>query len=108
MELKNSTLGLSAFGLAAFSAIAMFAVVVIAAVMESTTPGGMDENSASAVMVGLAMFFFIFLDLIAVVLGVIDVFQADRKKLFSTLAIIIAGLTILGIIGLILLGLTMG
>jgi hypothetical protein len=106
MELKNSGYGTASFGLASLTALLMFILVIIAGVMQNS--GNMNPNSSIAMMIGLAMFFFMFLDLVALVLGVIGLFQQDRKKLFAVLGIVIAGLTLLGTLGLVLLGLAMG
>jgi hypothetical protein len=106
MEQKNSGFGISAFGISIVSGIFMLIIIVTAGVMGSQ-PGGVDENSPIAMTVGLAMFFFLFLDMIAVMLGIIGLFQQDRKKLFAVLGIAIASLTILGTLGLMLIGLTM-
>lgn len=86
----------------------MFITVVIAGLIEASSPDGMDETSPVAIMVGLAIFGFVGISLIALVLGIVGLFQSDRKKIFALLGTIFSALTILGIAALILIGITMG
>ena len=106
MEQRNSRYGTASLVLATAATLLMFILVIVAGVMQNTH--GIDPNSTSSMMGGLAMLFCMFLDLIAVVIGVIALFQKDRKKLFAVLGIVIVGLTLLGGIGLVLLGLAAG
>jgi len=103
-QLKHSGLGIASFITSLFSGGMLFILVVIAGVMETTTPGGMDDKSAGAIVLGLFMFLFIFVALVAMGLGVGALFQTKRNKLFAILGIVLSLVSILGVLGLMLIG----
>ena len=105
MEPKHSAFGIASFILSIFVGMSMFLAFVIAGVMEASRPGGMDEQSIQAVIVGLAIITLIFLDLVAVVLGIVGLFQKNRKKVFAILGVIFSSVTLMLVIGVIILGL---
>ncbi|MFN5869170.1 MAG: hypothetical protein ACK46A_07565 [Akkermansiaceae bacterium] len=76
--------------------------------MEASSPGGMDEESTSAVMVGLFLFAFLGAALIALGLGIAGLLQKERKKIFAILGIVFSAVSLLVTIFLIILGLAMG
>ena len=103
-QLKHSGLGIASCITSIFSGGMLFIVVVIAGVMETTTPGGMDDNSAGAIVLNLSIFLFIFVALVAMGLGVGALFQTKRNKLFAIFGIVLSMASILGVLGLILIG----
>lgn len=107
-ERKHSGVGIASFVLAIFSSVALFALFVVAGVMEASTPGGINEESPEAVVVGLCLFAFLFLCFFAFVLGIGSLFQGDRKKLFGILGSLFAMMTLLGTVALVILGLMAG
>ena len=107
MEIKHSGIGIASFSTSIVSGICMFLLVVIAGVMESSTPGGIDEESAAAVILGLSIIAFLFISLVALGLGIGGVVQKDRKKIFPILGIVFSSVTLLTTLGLILVGLCM-
>lgn len=106
-EPKHSGLGIASFAISVLSGILIFVMFVVAGVMESSTPGGMDEESPAAIMLGLSLFAFVFLSLLAFVLGIAGLFQSNRKKVFAVLGLVFSGMVIFGTVGLILVGLMM-
>jgi hypothetical protein len=106
--MKHSKFGIASFVTALLSALLIFILFIVAGVLETTTPGGMDEKSAAAMIVGLVLFAFLFLSLISAGLGIGGLFEKDRKKIFAILGVIFSLLTLLGTIGLVVLGLAMG
>jgi hypothetical protein len=76
--------------------------------MEASTPGGMDEDSAGAVMVGLILFAFLGAALVALGLGIGGLLQKERKKIFAILGAVFSSVCLVGTISLVILGLTMG
>ena len=104
MEEKHSGLGIASTILSVLVAVAIFALVVIAGVLHASTPGGISETSAEAIMVGLGIIGGIVLEFVAFGLGVAGFFQSDRQKLFPVLGTIFSAMTLLGTIGLIILG----
>jgi len=105
MERKHSGLGIASFVISIITGLMMFMLFVVAGVMETSTPGGMDENSMEAMLVGLFLFALLFLDLLAVGLGVAGLFQKERRKLFAVLGLVFAAATIVVALLLVLIGL---
>lgn len=103
---KHSGLGVSSFVISVVIGILMFLLFVVAGVIETSTPGGMDEESAAAMLVGTFMFLFLFIEMLAIGLGIAGLFQAGRKKVFAILGITCAVATIILTILLIIVGLT--
>ena len=107
-EQKHSGLGIASFITSIVSGFFIFLVIVIAGVMETSTPGGMDEESAGAVMVGLFLFAFLGTSLVALGLGIGGLIQKERKKIFAVLGTVFAAATIVVTIFLMMLGVSMG
>lgn len=105
---KHSGLGIASFITSIVSGILVFLLIAVAGVMEASTPGGMDEESAGAVIVGLSCFCFSGASLVALGLGIAGLMQKERKKLFAILGIVFSAVTILGTIFIVILGLAMG
>lgn len=106
--LRHSGLGIASFVLALGCAFLAFAMIVVAGVMEVSTPGGIDEESLAAGLVGLAILTALFGSFVAFILGAAGLFQSQRKKIFAALGLIFSGLTLFGTGGLIVLGLSIG
>ena len=105
---KHSRLGIASFITSIVSGVLMFLLLVIAGVMETSTPGGMDENSAGAMMVGLFLFAFLGAALVALGLGIGGLIEKDRKKIFAILGTVFAAITVVGTIFILMLGLAAG
>ena len=80
-EQKHSGLGIASFITSIGSGILISLLMVVAGVIETSTPGGMDEESAGAIMVGLFLFASLGSTLVALGLGVAGLFQKERKKI---------------------------
>ena len=106
-DMKHSGLGVASFSVALVVLILTFIIVVIAGVMEASTPGGMDENSAAVMMVGFGVIGMLLANVVAFGLGIGGIFQRDRKKLYAILGMTFSMLTFVGTVALILLGLSM-
>ena len=101
---KHSGLGISSFVISIITGVLMFVLIVIAGVMEVSTPGGIDENSASAVIVGLFIFALIAVDVVALGLGIAGLTQKDRKQISTVLGLVFSAATIVGTISLSVIG----
>ena len=108
MDQKHSGLGVASFIISIVAGGLQFLLLVVAGVMQVSTPGGMDKNSVAAVLVGLFIFAFLFVSLVALALGIGGLVQKDRKKVFAILGTVFSAGTIVGMIAIILLGLAMG
>ena len=104
----QSKLGIASLVISIFAAIGLFIVFLIAGVMESNTIGGMDEESVGAIILGLFLFGFSFLDLLAIGLGIAGIFQKIRDRITAIIGTIISCATLLITVSLISIGLAMG
>ncbi|CAN5909895.1 hypothetical protein BH23PLA1_BH23PLA1_31980 [soil metagenome] len=108
MEPRHSGLGIASFIASILCAVCLFVLFVIAGVLEASTPGGLDEESLAAMVVGLLLFAFLFGSLVAFALGLAGLFQQNRRTTFAILGTVFSAMTILGTIGLIVIGMAMG
>lgn len=104
---KHSGLGITSFITSIVSAIIILITIVVAGVIAATTPGGMDEKSATTIIVGLFIIVFLFVTIIALGLGIGGLFKKERKKLFSILGIIFSSVTLICTILVMIIGLAM-
>jgi len=104
VERKHSGLGISSFVISLAGGFAMFLLFCVAGFMETTTPGGIDENSGVAVVLGLVIFAVIAVHLLGLGLASGALTQKNRKKVFSILGLVFNALVIVGTTGLIVLG----
>lgn len=104
-ELKHSGLGIASFIMSLICGLGLFVIVFIAGMMSLNEE--MDETSSAAMIIGLAMFVFLGLEFIALILGIVGWTQKDRKSVFGILGTVFSAVVIVGMIGLIALGLAM-
>ena len=103
----QSKLGIAALIISIFTALGLFILFLIAGVMEANTYG-VDEESAGAIIVGLFIFGFGFLDLLAIGLGIAGIFQKTRERITAIIGTIISSATLIITVSLISIGLAMG
>lgn len=106
LERKQSGLGIASFIIAILVGLSAVALVVIAGMIEVSTPGGMDDQSPAAMIIGLGVFAIVGLCMLGIGLGVAGFFQPHRTRIFCVLGVAFNGLVILGLAGLIVVGLT--
>jgi hypothetical protein len=104
---NHSGLGIASFIVSVAAGFLTFCCIVVAGVM-AAKPGGMDETSPEAIIVGLLLFAFLFVSLVGLGLGIGGLVQKDRKKIFAVLGTIFSALTIAGTVFLFILGTMMG
>ncbi|HET7932171.1 MAG TPA: hypothetical protein VFL63_12395 [Rhodanobacteraceae bacterium] len=104
MDQKHSGMGIAAFVLSLVAGVLMFLLIAIAGIMTASSPGGLDEHSPVAIIVGLGMMLLLGIDVVAIGLGIAGLIQRDRKRLFPILGLVFALATILGTIFLVILG----
>ncbi len=107
VDQKHSGLGIASFIVSTVVGFLTFLLIIVAGVMEASTPGGIDESSSSAVVVGLLIVACIGIDLVAFGLGIAGLMQKDRRKIFSVLGVVFSTATAVGTILLIVIGNTM-
>tara|TARA_B100001093_G_C26152608_1_gene728107 strand:+ start:172 stop:498 length:327 start_codon:yes stop_codon:yes gene_type:complete len=107
MERKGlSKLGLSSLIISIFSALGLFIAFIIAGYYESISTGGLDEESTEAILIGLFIFGFGFLDLIAMGLGIAGIFQKIRDRITAIIGTSISSATLIITISIIGIGMT--
>ena len=104
----QSNLGISSLLISIFTAIGLFIVFLIAGAMEANTYGGIDEESAGAVILGLFIFGFGFLDLLAIGLGIAGIFQKKNERITAIIGTVISSAILIITISLVGIGLAMG
>ena len=104
MHTPHSGMGIAAFITAGCGAVLMLGLVVIAGIIETTTPGGMEETSMSAILVGLGLMLTALMQLLAFGLGVAGALQADRRRVFAVLGLVFSIGSMLGVVLLMVIG----
>jgi len=107
MEQKHSGLGITSFVISLLVGVLIFAAIIIAGFASAHRPDGMDERAPGTILLGLAIIGFMLLDLLALALGIAGLFQKDTKKVFAVLGILFSLFTLLGTIGLMIIGTVM-
>ena len=80
-------------------------VFAVAGILESSSPGGMDEKSAVAIIIGFGIIGLLGLDLVAAGLGIAGMLQKHRKRLFALLGTIFSSAAIVCTLMLMIVGL---
>jgi hypothetical protein len=106
--LPHSRFGVASFVLAVVTGILLFVLCAIAGIMETTAPGGIDENSPVMIVLGLLLIGGLFVELLAVALGVAGLFERRRMKVFAVLGAALGAIALLGGVFLVILGLVAG
>lgn len=104
MHTPHSGMGIAAFITAVCGAVLMLGLVAIAGIIETTTPGGMEETSMSAILVGLGLMLTALMQLVAFGLGVAGALQADRRRVFAVLGLVFSIGSMLAVVLLMVIG----
>ena len=107
-EQKHSGLGVASFIASIVSGICIFLIFVVAGVMETSTPGGIDEESTGALMLGFVLYAFLGALLLALGLGIGGLLQKERKKIFAILGTVMSAVMVVVTIFLSIIGLAVG
>lgn len=102
IEQKHSGVGIASFIISVLVGIAMAALFVGAAILHARGRDGVYPGQA---LVGIIAILLLFADTAAFGLGLASVFAKERKKIFGILGLTFSALTLLGTVGLIVLGL---
>lgn len=106
-ELKHSGLGIASFVMSILVGLSIFAAMVTTAFVESAKGAEVQDDSPEAVILGFTIIGLLFVDLLALALGVAGLVQPNRQKIFAVLGTVFSLLIVLGTVGLIVIGLTM-
>jgi len=93
-EQRHSGLGIASFVTAIIAMVLMFLLVVVAGVLTHATPGGLDPKAPLTIAIGFGILLFALTALVALVLGVVGLFQRDRQKTFAVLGVLFSAATL--------------
>ncbi|MEW6026165.1 MAG: hypothetical protein AB1599_02575 [Planctomycetota bacterium] len=108
VPLKHSGFGIVSFIISLVIGVAEFIMVAIAGYMEMSTPGGIDDKSASAIILGLLLIGGLMVNLAGAAFGIVGLLTPNTKKAFSILGLLFNLIILIGMAGLMLIGLLMG
>jgi hypothetical protein len=104
----QSGLGIASLILSIVSGLGLFLLLAVAGIVETSTPGGMDENSPEAVLIGLFLIGFVFSSLLALGLGIGGLVQQNRRKAMAVVGTVLASVSLIGITFIMMLGIALG
>ena len=103
-EEKHSILGIISFAISVLVGILMLAVFTIAGILnQGRVQHG--QSYPGQLIIGLGAIFLLAADVLAVGFGIAALCEKGKKRLFGLLGLVFSSATILGAVGLILLGL---
>lgn len=108
MENKHSGLGIASFIISTVVCALTFILLMVAGAIEVSTPGGMDENSVEAVIIGMLFIGFMLLELLAAGLAIAGLCQKNRLKIFSILGLVFSIFSLVGGLTVLMIGLSAG
>jgi hypothetical protein len=101
----HSGLGIASFGISTGVGFLMVAAFVAAFFLSTDRVRQGQLNNPGQALVGFAIIFLLAVDVLATALGIAALCQPGRKRLFGLLGLVFSSGTIVGTIGLIILGL---
>lgn len=105
---RNSPLGVASFIIAQGAGGLEFLIIALIAVLETTTAGGLDEDSPAAGLLGLGMIIGLLLALVGLGLGIGGLCQGRRTKVLAIVGVVINSILVVGVLLLVMVGLAMG
>ena len=108
MHETNSGLGKASFIISIIAGVFILFFIILAGVLEANTPGGIDENSDGAAVLGCSFILFMLAELVALGLGIGGMCVKGRKKVLAILGTCFSAVALLGSMCLALLGLAAG
>lgn len=94
---KHSRLGIASFCLAVVGGMIVLIMLAVAGILEYSTPGILDDDSAESMMVGAGLIGAGLVLLVGVGLGIGGLCDSRRKKVFATLGLVLNVLALLGL-----------
>lgn len=108
VAVKHSGAGIASLVVAVLAGLWLFIMLIIAGVVENATPGGMDEESAEAILIGLGMMASGAGGFVALCLGIAGLVQPQRQRVYPIIGSLLAAGVLVVCAGLMLLGLIIG
>jgi hypothetical protein len=95
---KHSGPGIASCILSIVAVSVLFMLIIVAGVIDTSAPGGLENNPAGALFLGMMILGGLTIDIAALFLGIAGLYQHNRKKLAPLIG------TALSIIVLIIIG----
>lgn len=95
---KHSGPGIASCILSIVAASVVFMLIIVAGVIDTSSPGGLENNPAGALFLGMLILGGLTIDITALFLGIAGLFQHNRKKPAALIG------TVLSMIVLIIIG----
>ncbi|MDH5859186.1 hypothetical protein [Lampropedia aestuarii] len=99
-QLPHSGLGIASFIISVIACVVLTISVIAAGIADTSTPGGIDESSWLAGLLGLLMLTMMGALLLSLALGIAGWVQHNRKPLFAILGTSLSGAGLLGSLAL--------
>lgn len=106
-RLRQSEIGIGSFIVSIISVLLMIILIVVAGIMETQTPGGLDDEAPELYAIGFAFIGCSLMVLLGLGLGIGAMFHPGRRNTFGIIGIVISSITIVGTTFLMILGSTM-
>jgi hypothetical protein len=104
---RQSMIGIASLVLSIFSGLLTIVMFVAAGILGARNPEALDDDGPAAIVLGLGIIAFMFGSLIAIGLGVGNLFESHRTKIFGILGLTFGTISFLGTLALLLLGMMM-
>jgi len=104
-EEKHSVLGATSFVISTAVGCLMLGLIIVAGLL-SAGRVHRGQHYPGQILVGLALIALLAIDVVAMGLGIASLYEKGKKRLFGILGVVFSSGTILGAVGLIVLGLT--
>lgn len=92
--MKHSRFGIASFITSIFGAILLVLLIVIKAIILSSGSEELDPESTAGIIIGLLFYFPLFVQFIALVLGIVGLCSTEKKKVLSLLGTIFSSVII--------------
>ncbi len=102
---KESLPGIIATVLALLTGTVLVVLVLMVTYLETTTPGGVDEQAPLSIFLGFVLFAIIPVSGIGTILGFAGLFQRNRRRTFPVFGAFLNLVLFCSVIGLIVVGL---
>jgi hypothetical protein len=104
----HSLFGIASFLIVLAAGLLELGLLVIAGVLDARSPGGLDENSPQAILLGLALIGGLFIDIVGIALGVVGLCHGHCNKAFAWLGVGIGATVGVGMLFVMAVGVLLG
>jgi len=103
----QSRMGIASLLISIVNIIVTFILILIAGFWEANAPGGVDENSAAAVILGLCLFGTVGVNMVSIGLGIAAILQKQRIRICAFIGTSLATASLVFNVAIIALGMAL-